>query len=65
MLEVADYVVLNKSDRLSEERRKQLHQLVTSLNPAATVVSCEFGKVPLETVLGAPKGPWACLAAMG
>ena len=27
MLEVADYVVLNKSDRLSEERRKQLHQL--------------------------------------
>ena len=62
MLEVADYVVLNKSDRLSEERRKQLHQLVTSLNPAATVVACEFGKVPLETVLGAPKGPWACLA---
>eukprot|EP00290_Baffinella_frigidus_P034367 CAMPEP_0180332516 /NCGR_PEP_ID=MMETSP0988-20121125/42577_1 /TAXON_ID=697907 /ORGANISM="non described non described, Strain CCMP2293" /LENGTH=577 /DNA_ID=CAMNT_0022320173 /DNA_START=26 /DNA_END=1760 /DNA_ORIENTATION=+ len=62
MVEVADYIVLNKSDRLSDERMNQLSSLVSSLNPAASVVACEFGKVPLDTVIGAPKGPWACLA---
>ena len=28
----------------------QLSTLVVSLNPAASIVACEFGKVPLDTV---------------
>jgi hypothetical protein len=35
--------------------------IVANINPTAYVVTAEWGKVPLETVFGAPKSAsWVC-----
>lgn len=55
-VECADFVLLNKAD-LSPggpegDGMVQLGAIVSSLNPLATVIACEHGKVPLERVFG-------------
>jgi len=60
MIECADYVILNKTDRVSEEHQTQLGGIAQSLNPSATTVACAWGKVPLHVVLGAPQGVGVC-----
>ena len=60
MIECADYVVLNKTDRVSPTHQNQLKDIAQSLNPAGTCVPCEWGKVNLDVVLGAPKGTGVC-----
>jgi G3E family GTPase len=61
MVECADYVVLNKTDRVPEANKNQLlMDIIKSLNPSAASVSCTWGKVPLDVVLGAPKGVGVC-----
>ena len=55
-VEVADYVVLNKSDMLpggaDGDAMAQLRAIVSSLNPIASVESCERGRVAIERVFG-------------
>lgn len=52
-VECADYVVLNKSDMLTDKaQQEQLASIIASLNPLSTVVPCEHGKVPVDIVFG-------------
>ena len=40
-------------------RAAALEGTVATINPTAAVLTCEYGKVPLDTVMGAPKsGSW-------
>lgn len=36
-------------------RASALEGTVATINPTATVLSCQYGKVPLDTVMGAPR----------
>lgn len=51
-IECADYVVLNKCDMLDAPMVKSLVAIVSSLNPLATVIECEHGRVPVGDMLG-------------
>ncbi|GAX79064.1 hypothetical protein CEUSTIGMA_g6504.t1 [Chlamydomonas eustigma] len=52
-VECADYVVCNKMDMLIDPSQlEQLMSIVASLNPLASVMSCQQGKVPIEVVFG-------------
>lgn len=44
-IECADFVTCNKSDMLDEANLAKLLAIVSSLNPLATVISCERGQV--------------------
>ena len=55
-IECSDTVVLNKKDKCSDKQMEALHCIISHLNPTAEVVPAEWGKVPLETVVAAPKG---------
>jgi len=57
-VEVADYILLNKADRLPDERMSELKAIVTALNPSADVIQCSYGKVDLDVVLGATREKW-------
>ena len=50
-VEFADVIVLNKLDLISDTERVQLHGILSALNPRAQVVTSEFGKIPLDTIL--------------
>ncbi|EKX54518.1 hypothetical protein GUITHDRAFT_99995 [Guillardia theta CCMP2712] len=64
MIECADFLILNKCDRVSSSRmenvKSALSEIVSNFNPTASVVTCSWGKVPLDVVLGAPKGKGVC-----
>lgn len=52
-VECADFVILNKTDMLDDQAKlDQLVAIVVSLNPLATVIPCQQGKIPLEKVFG-------------
>ena len=52
-IECADLIVLNKDDRIVDDRQRHvLKTIVETLNPSATVVRCTFGRVPLDTIFG-------------
>ncbi|MFD2470699.1 GTP-binding protein [Amycolatopsis silviterrae] len=51
-VEFADVLLLNKTDLVSPTERDRLLASLRRLNPAADVVSAEFGRVPLERVFG-------------
>jgi G3E family GTPase len=55
-VECSDMIVLNKTDRVDDEKREVLRQIVTALNPAAAVYECSYGKVPLQSVFGRTVG---------
>jgi len=62
-VECADLIVLNKKDKCSSEQMEALQAIACHINPTAAVVDAEWGKVPLESVLGAPTGDsWVCKA---
>eukprot|EP00040_Diaphanoeca_grandis_P035520 m.223614 g.223614 ORF g.223614 m.223614 type:complete len:807 (+) comp33408_c0_seq3:165-2585(+) len=50
-IEVADVIVLNKTDLVSTEQLQQLSAIITSLNPYANIRTAMFGRVPLTTVV--------------
>ncbi|CBN73919.1 conserved unknown protein [Ectocarpus siliculosus] len=50
-LESADVILLNKADLLDDQRLSKLTEEVASVNPAARVEFCSYGKVPLHSVL--------------
>ena len=62
-IECADFIVLNKKDKCADETMDTLAGIAANINPTAQVVTAEWGKVPLDTVFGAPKsGSWVCKA---
>lgn len=51
-IEVADYVILNKVDLLGEEHVPELTEIIRTINPLCSVLSCSQGKVrhpPMHT----------------
>ncbi|NIF87540.1 zinc metallochaperone GTPase ZigA [Burkholderia sp. Cy-637] len=51
-IEFCDVIVLNKIDLISDTERERLMAILRGLNPRARIELAEFGKVPLERVLG-------------
>ena len=54
--ETADIVILNKEDLADADTIQKIEQIVLALNPRAAVMRTEFGKVPLDMILGAAGG---------
>jgi G3E family GTPase len=50
-VEFANVIVINKADLISELELRNLKSLLSSLNPAAHVLSTTFGEVPLKAIL--------------
>lgn len=50
-IEFADVVMINKSSDVSPEQLATVKKLVASLNADARIVTCDHGRVPLDTVL--------------
>lgn len=62
-IECADFIILNKKDKAEADKMETLAGIVSTINPTATVLSSEWGKVPLDTVMGPPKSSsWVCKA---
>ncbi len=55
-VEFADIVIINKVDLVSENKLQQLHQLISCLNPSATVIESIFGRIDSSSLI-APQGP--------
>lgn len=51
-VEFCDVIVLNKIDLIGEQDRERLLAILRTLNPRARIEISEFGRVPLERVLG-------------
>lgn len=51
-IEFCDVIVLNKIDLLDGGERERLTAILRGLNPRARIEAAEFGKVPLDRVLG-------------
>ncbi|MBX3416457.1 MAG: GTP-binding protein [Pirellulaceae bacterium] len=51
-VEFANVIVLNKTDLVSDEEVERVRGFVEQLNPYALKLTSEFGRVPLEKVLG-------------
>ncbi|CAJ1943796.1 unnamed protein product [Cylindrotheca closterium] len=60
--ETADLIVLNKCDLVTDDKRVELQQVVSTLNPQATVLQTSFGKLPVKQVLGFAKGQGAAMS---
>lgn len=50
-VEFADVILINKTDLISKEELNLLKGMITKLNPQATLIESEFGKVPLRQIL--------------
>ena len=51
-IEFADVVVLNKVSHAGKDRRDAARLIVTALNPDARIIETDYGKVPLDGILG-------------
>ena len=51
-IEFADVVIVNKAGAVSPDQLAIVKKLVASLNADARIVTADFGRVPLDTVLG-------------
>lgn len=52
----ADCIVLNKMDSVDDEQKQQLKDLIGLISPRAFVVESSYGKVDVESLLGAIDG---------
>ena len=50
-IEFADVVVVNKASAVSTEQLAVVRKLIASLNAGARIVTCDYGKVPLDVLL--------------
>ena len=62
--ETADVVLLNKQDLADDETVERIQEIVLALNPRACVMRTEYGKVPIDAVLGAAKGMGVVMAGV-
>ncbi len=51
-IEFADVVIVNKAGAVTPEQLAVVKKLVASLNADARIVTADYGRVPLDTVLG-------------
>jgi G3E family GTPase len=51
-VEFANVIIINKTDLIDEFQLGQLEDILRHLNPEATLLHAEYGKVPLEMVMG-------------
>ncbi len=51
-VEFADVIVVNKTDLVDDEQLEQVEATLQAINPGATLVRAERGRVPLTSVLG-------------
>jgi G3E family GTPase len=54
-VEFADVILLNKIDLVSAEELNTIEALLHKLNPAASIIRTERGRVPLESILNTGK----------
>ena len=50
-VEFANVIIVNKADRVNAEELGRLRAILATLNPDAQLLTAEFGKVPLNSVL--------------
>lgn len=50
-VEFADVILLNKTDLISSEDKQQVKAVLTKLNPNATIIESQFGKVDIGELL--------------
>ncbi|WP_169974948.1 zinc metallochaperone GTPase ZigA [Tautonia rosea] len=50
-VEFSDVIILNKTDRVSETDLARVDALLRRLNPSASIVPTQFGRVPLDAIL--------------
>jgi G3E family GTPase len=50
-VEFANVLILNKTDRVSDDQLKQLEAILHTLNPEAKILPSTFGRVPLGDIL--------------
>lgn len=51
-VEFCDAIVVNKTDLVDEDERQTIRELLRTLQPEATVIETEYGRVDPDTVLG-------------
>jgi G3E family GTPase len=54
-IEFADVIVVSKTDLVSPAQLSEVRAVIKALNPGATVILAEKGKVPLHQILGTGK----------
>jgi len=50
-IEFADVILINKIDLVNKDGVKELHNIITQLNPSAKIIECEHSKVNLKEIL--------------
>jgi G3E family GTPase len=50
-VEFADVILLNKTDLAGEEESARVEAIVSHLNPEATILRTQFGRVPIDQIL--------------
>ena len=50
-IEFCNIVLLNKADEVSAEELDRIRHIVRALQPKADIIACNYGDVPLETLL--------------
>ena len=51
-IEFCNKIVLNKLDQVSEEEKKKVLAVIKKLQPEAEILEAEFGRVPIEKIMG-------------
>ena len=51
-VEFADVVVINKTSEATEATRAEIRKIIAALNPEARQIETDFGRIPLEAILG-------------
>ena len=51
-IEFCTKIILNKIDQVSEEEKNKVKAVIKKLQPEAEIIEAEFGKVPIDKIMG-------------
>lgn len=51
-IEFCNKIILNKIDQVSEDEKNRVRAVVKKLQPEAEIIEAEFGKVPVDKIIG-------------
>lgn len=51
-VEFCNKIILNKCDQVSEEEKNKVKAVIKKLQPEAEIIEAEFGKVPMNKIMG-------------
>jgi G3E family GTPase len=54
-VEFANVIILNKTDLRTENEVNTLKQLISKMNPSAEIITSQYGRVPLTTIINTGK----------